>query len=223
MLGETPTARLAGATNPLAIWGQRLLPHAPWAVLVPVLASTAGGLWLTSYILSRVLFAMGREGLLPQMFAKVNRRQVSHVAVLTTLGAALAVVGAQRLFSSLDSFFALLLSGAGFFLTLEFFLDSLTALVFLTRYHRRMAEPALAKHRHRIMVGCSVLSTLLLGAFLAGFFLYGPHAIGGSIDYVLAGALAVGLIVALRSKKTASPFIFDGQDLASQPAPAATP
>jgi amino acid transporter len=216
MLAETPMHSLSGADNPLAVWGQRLLPHASWAILIPVLASTAGGLWLTSYILSRVLFAMGREGLLPKTFARVNHRQVPHVAVLATLGAALAVVAAQTLFTSTASFFALLLSGAGFFLTAEFFLDSTTALVFLTRSHSRMAERALPAHQHRIMVVCSALSTLLFAGFLIGFFVYGPKAIGGPIDYVLAIALVIGGIIALLPKKTTTPFVFQGQDLTEE-------
>jgi len=33
-------------------------------MLIPILLSTAGGLWLTSYILTRALFAMGRERLI---------------------------------------------------------------------------------------------------------------------------------------------------------------
>jgi len=43
MLAETPLGALAGASNPLAVWGDRLVPGAPWIILVPVLASTAGG------------------------------------------------------------------------------------------------------------------------------------------------------------------------------------
>ncbi len=63
MFGETPLNLLSGAANPMSVWAQRLLPQAPSVMLIPVLASTAGGLWLTSFILIRALHAMGREGL----------------------------------------------------------------------------------------------------------------------------------------------------------------
>ncbi len=111
----------------MSVWGNRLVPGAPWLVLIPVLASTAGGLWLTSFILTRALFAMGRERILPPAFGRISRRQVPHIAILVTLGAALAVAGIQTVFSSLNAFFATVLALAGFFLVVEFFLDSTTA------------------------------------------------------------------------------------------------
>ncbi|MHB1929326.1 MAG: APC family permease, partial [Acidimicrobiales bacterium] len=130
MLGETPLRLLANSTNPLAVWSHRLLPGAPWAMLIPVLASTAGGLWLTSFILTRALFAMGREKLIPSGFARLNRHHAPHVAILAALGLAAVVVALQLFVSSLGSFFTLVLSAAGFFLLAEFFLDSVTAAVF---------------------------------------------------------------------------------------------
>ena len=140
MLGETPLRLLANSTDPLSVWSHRLLPGAPWAMLVPVLLSTAGGLWLTSFILTRALYAMGREGLIPNGFAKLNRRDVPHVAILAALGLAAIVVAMQLFVSSLSSFFNLVLSGAGFFLLAEFFLDSVTASVFLITGHRRLPD-----------------------------------------------------------------------------------
>jgi len=69
MLAETPLGALAGASNPLAVWGDRLVPGAPWIILVPVLASTAGGMWLTSFILTRALYAMAAKASCPQRSA----------------------------------------------------------------------------------------------------------------------------------------------------------
>ena len=63
-------------------------------MLIPILLSTAGGLWLTSYILTRALFAMGRERLIPAGFGRLNRHRVPHVAIVVTLASALLVVGA---------------------------------------------------------------------------------------------------------------------------------
>ncbi|MHB1487835.1 MAG: APC family permease, partial [Acidimicrobiales bacterium] len=80
MLGETPLHLLANSTDPLAVWSHRLVPGAPWVMLIPILLSTAGGLWLTSFILTRALYAMGRERLIPSGFARLNRRHVPHVA-----------------------------------------------------------------------------------------------------------------------------------------------
>jgi amino acid transporter len=101
MLGETPLSSLAGSVDPLAVWSHRLVPGAPWLMLIPILLSTAGGLWLTSYILTRALFAMGRERLIPAGFGRLNRHHVPHVAIVVTLdsltGAVFLTVGHRKL------------------------------------------------------------------------------------------------------------------------------
>jgi amino acid transporter len=213
ILGETPLHLLAGAANPMALWGDRLVPTAHWLVLIPVLGSTAGSLWLTSFILTRALFAMGRERLLPTAFGKISRRRVPHVAILVTLGAALLVAGIQTAFSSLNTFFATVLASAGFFLVVEFFLDSTTAMVFLTRGHRAMTQTSQHLGTHWGLRIGSTLCSLMFGGFIVGFFIYGPRAIGGSIDVILGVLLAGGVCFSLASRKSPATFIFEGADL----------
>ena len=213
ILGETPLNLIAGAANPMSVWGDRLIPGAPWVILIPVLASTAGGLWLTSFILTRALFAMGRERLIPGVFGKISRRRVPYVAILVTLGAALIVAAAQTLFSSLSEFFATVLASAGFFLVVEFFLDSTTAMVFLTRQHRASSEHDGADSSHRgLRIGATLCSIMFFG-FIIGFFVYGPRAIGSSIDYILGVLLAGGVVFAFASKTSSETFIFEGHEL----------
>ena len=203
MLGETPLHLLAHATNPMSVWGHRLVPGAPWVILVPVLASTAGGLWLTSFILTRALYAMARDGLLPRQLARLSRRRVPSVAILGALGAALLVTAGETLFPSVASFFSLVLASAGFFLTLEFFLDSLTASVFLTRGHHGDVRERLSAHQHRALQLAAVGSSTLLLAFLAGFLVLGPHVIGGGIDLVIGVLLVCGVAFMVLRRHTA--------------------
>lgn len=210
ILGETPLHLLAGATNPMAVWGQRLAPGSPWIVLVPVLASTAGGLWLTSFILTRALYAMGREGLLPSAFGRLSRRRVPYVAVLVTLGAALAVTGLQGASASLSNFFSLILASAGFFLVIEFFLDSTTAAVFLTRIH--LSTPTVPPHRHLALRIGALFSAVMFGLFIIGFIVYGPRAIGHSIDVVLGVLVLGGVAFTFAKRRTSEPFVFSGRD-----------
>lgn len=212
MFSETPMSKLANATNPLAVWGDRLLPQAPWVILIPVLGSTAGGLWLTSYILTRALYAMGREGLIPKAFGKVSSRRVPHVAILVTMGAAFIVTVMQLLFSSLASFFGLVLSAAGFFLVAEFLLDSITAFVFLTVGHRKLPEVTINPHRHKMLLIGSGLSTAMFGFFAVAFFVVGPSAIGSSIDYVLLALIGLGVVFAYLTRNRKTTFIFHGLD-----------
>ncbi len=216
MLGETPLHQLANATNPLAEWSARLLPQAPWVMLIPILASTAGGLWLTTYILTRALYAMGRERLIPSHFARLSRRQVPHVAILASLGTALAVVAMQVFITSLGAFFNLILSAAGFFLLAEFFLDSVTASVFLTLGHRRVPETKLEPHSHIWLLAGALFSTAVMGSLLVAFFIAGPRAIGNGIDQTIAVLLALGLAFAWWTRgRTSDTVIFHGEDVAA--------
>jgi amino acid transporter len=218
MLGETPLRSLAGSVDPLATWAQRLVPGASWTMLVPILLSTAGGLWLTSFILTRALYAMGRERLIPSAFGRLNRHHVPWVAITASLGAATTVVAVQLLFNSLASFFNLVLSGAGFFLLAEFFLDSLTASVFLATGHRRLPDVALQPHSHRLLLLASVLSSAVMGSLLVAFFVYGPAAIGRGIDVTFAVLLALGLVFAWVTRHRAGPaHRFSGEDRAAPP------
>ena len=200
MLGETPLRLLANSTDPLAVWSNRLIPGAPWAMLVPILLSTAGGLWLTSFILSRALFAMGREKLVPSGFAKLNRHHVPHVAILASLGSAAVVVALQLFVTSLGTFFTLVLSGAGFFLLAEFFLDSLTAVVFLTVGHRQLVDGPRQRHSHPVLLIGALFSSLIMGLLLIAFFVYGPAAIGAGVDQLFAALLALGVVFAWWTK-----------------------
>ncbi len=211
LLGETPLRALAGSVDPLAVWAHRLVPGAPWLMLIPILLSTAGGLWLTSFILTRALYAMGRERLIPSAFGRLNRYRVPHVAIIVTLGSALIVVGVQVFVSSLGAFFSLVLSSAGFFLLAEFFLDSFTAAVFLTVGHRRLPHVHVNPHRHRLLLCGAVFSTLVMGALLVAFFFYGPKAIGDGLDQTLAILLGLGVVFAWATKGRATPaFVFAG-------------
>ena len=218
LLGETPMRVLAGSSDPLAAWAQRLVPGDPWAMLVPVLASTAGGLWLTSFILTRALYAMGRERLVPAGLSRLSRRRVPHVAIVATLGLAGVVCAFELLVSSLGSFFSLVLSAAGFFLLAEFFLDSVTAVVFLTVGHRRLPEVRLRPHGHRALLGGALCSSLVMGALLVAFFVYGPRAIGAGIDEILGALCGLGLAFSWWTRRrTLAPVTFDGKDPSTAP------
>ncbi len=216
MLGETPLRQLAGSPDPLVAWSHRLVPGDPWAILIPILASTAGGLWLTSFILTRALYAMGRERLVPRQFARLNRARVPHVAIVASLGAAGLVCALQLFVASLSSFFSLLLSTAGFFLLAEFFLDSITAVVFLTVGHKRLPDVELQPHGHPGLLLGALFSSAVMGLLLVGFFVFGPRAFGGGIDETLGALLGLGFAFAWWTRRRArGPVTFEGGDVAA--------
>ncbi len=214
MFSETPISKLANSSDPLAVWGMRLFPHSPAVVLIPVIASTAGGLWLTTFILTRVIFAMGRENIVPSVFSRLSTRKVPHVATVTILIATMLVCSIQLFFHSISSFFGLVLSTAGFFLLAEFFLDSVVASIFLISGHKKHPEVSLNSHRHRILTAGSIFSSVTMGSLLITFFIFGPKAIGAGIDQILIVMLIFGFGFAfLVGKKAKNLFIFHGNDV----------
>lgn len=217
MFAETPMKLLAAPndSDPLAIWASRLLPGNHWAILIPILGSTAGGLWLTTYILTRALYAMGRENLIPGGFEKTSRRGVPHVATVSVLLLTLVVVGLQTFVTSLGSFFNLILSAAGFFLLAEFFLDSITAVVFLARGHRRLPDVRIQPHEHRWLLVGALFSSLVMGALLVLFFVYGPKAIGNGIDQTVGVLVVAGVAFSwLTGRRKPRLVTFAGDDVA---------
>ncbi len=213
MFAETPMRLLDNATDPLAIWANRMLPGEHWAMLIPILASTAGGLWLTTYILTRALYAMGRENLIPRAFSRTSRTRAPYVATVIVLGATLLVTAIETLVTSLSTFFDLILSAAGFFLLAEFFLDSITATVFLTVGHRKLPDTGIGPHSHLLLRAGAMLSTVIMGGLLVTFFIYGPKAIGGGIDWTIAVMILLGFLFAWATGKRAYRLIsFRGED-----------
>ncbi|MHB1930850.1 MAG: APC family permease, partial [Acidimicrobiales bacterium] len=143
----------------------------------------------------------------------LNRHHAPHVAILAALGLAAVVVALQLFVSSLGSFFTLVLSAAGFFLLAEFFLDSVTAAVFLTVGHKRLPDVQLQPHPHPFLLVGSLLSSVVMGALLVTFFVYGPKAIGAGVDETLAALLGLGLAFAWWTRRrTVIPVVFAGED-----------
>ncbi len=213
MFAETPMHTLIGSSDPLALWAGRIIPGQSWIILIPILLSTAGGLWLTTYILTRALYAMGRENLIPRAFGKTNRHQVPYAATLIVFGATIAVVTMQLFISSFSSFFKLILSSAGFFLLTEFFLDSLTAVVFLTVGHRRLPDVQIFPHEHRWLLAASIFSSAIMAFLLVAFFFYGPRAIGSQIDTVVLSLIGIGAIFTWwTGRHRHHTYVFHGDD-----------
>ncbi len=213
MFAETPMHTLAGSSDPLALWAARIIPGQSWVILIPILLSTAGGLWLTTYILTRALYAMGRENLIPKTFGRTNSHQVPYAATLIVFAAVVAVVAMQLFISSLSAFFTLVLSSAGFFLLAEFFLDSLTAVVFLTVGHRRLPDVQIFSHQHKWLLVASISSSIIMGFLLVAFFFYAPKAIGSQIDIVVLSLLGIGAVFAwLTGKRRHNTYTFHGND-----------
>lgn len=197
IIGETPMAELTNSPDPLVAWATHLvmIPSIlSKSILIPILASTAGSLWLTGYILIRALFAMGRDLLLPRMFAHLNRHGAPATATILVFAVLWAITMLQLLVTSLDTFFTVLLSTAGFFLTLEFMLDSLTATVFLWKQHQKRHAGTSLSHSHGGMCFGSAATTLYLFSILVAFFILSPRVLSPWSDVAVSVLLLAGIV-----------------------------
>ncbi|MCI0183074.1 APC family permease [Sulfoacidibacillus ferrooxidans] len=205
IIGETPISALANSPDPMVAWINHVGPFLPSmlrkSILIPILASTAGSLWLTAFILIRALYAMGRDRLLPQSFATLNRHGSPATVTLIVFALLFMITILQLFVTSLATFFAIILSAAGFFLTLEFTLDSFTASIFLWRMHRHRHVSDMKWHTHRLMGISSIFTTVYLAAVLVAFLVLSPKIISPWSDYAVLFLLILGIIFMLIPRK----------------------
>jgi hypothetical protein len=84
----------------------------------------------------------------------------------------------------------------------------------LTVGHRHAPEPTAPPHSHRFLLFGAALSSVIMGALLVAFFVYGPTAIGRNVDWVFGTLLALGLVFAIAKRRRAKPSIlFAGRDV----------
>lgn len=212
MLHNVPIRQLAAHPDVLTTWVGVIAPRWTPVALIPILASTAGSLWLTSFILSRALYAMGRDRILPSALSQVNRFHAPVWGVVVPSAVGLIIVSADLVWPSVDGLFNLVLSAAGFFLVMEFLFDSVTAAIFLTRRHNDLPH-GWDRHHHRFLQGLSFITTGLFVGMTAMFVLYGGTILGQSLDVVIGVLLAIGLWFAWAFKKHSAKFhIFRPQE-----------
>lgn len=204
ILSETPLHSLARSADPMTLWAQALgaaMPaqvptyiaaHISTWMLIPVLASTSGSLWLTAYILIRGLYAMGRDRLIPERFGRLNRRGAPAFATWAVFLGCWLILALQLFVRSLNSFFTVALSAAGFFLTLEFMLDNATAMVFVWKgSHRQMVHGG-KPHTHLLLRIGSTFTFAYLLLLLLSFLILSPAAVSPWLDLLIALLLLAG-------------------------------
>ncbi|WOE51598.1 APC family permease [Sulfuracidifex metallicus DSM 6482 = JCM 9184] len=193
MAVETPEAALSSSVDPLATWASFVIPGYVWTIDIAVIASTASSLWLTAYILSRVWFSAGREGLLPHWFSSTRVNGSPWIAILAITALEILVQLIQLSSSSLQSFFGLVLTSAGAFLLLEFGMDSLTVIYMTIK----------GKFSYLIGVVAGATATFMFSAVILGIAEAGTAFNIPPLYYVLAlmFMLSLGGIFILRSRK----------------------
>lgn len=196
LLHQVPLAGLQQSSDSLALWAEDVAPgFLPW-MKVAVVASTAGSLWLTTFILSRSLFAMGRDRMMPVFFASLNRAQAPIVAIVAPIALSMLVLCMRLFFPGTRSFFDLALGAAGFFLVAEFLLDGVNMLYFLTLGHYRILHPHkhLSRHRHLGLLFSAILVVLSLSGVEILFLVFGPGYIAPGIDKTVIVFMGLGLV-----------------------------
>lgn len=196
LLHQVPLAALQHSSDSLGLWTARVAPtFLPW-MQTAVIASTAGSLWLTTFILSRALFAMGRDRIMPNSFSRLNRSRAPGWAIVVPIMLAMLIVSMQVFFPSTRSLFDLVLSAAGFFLVAEFLLDGVNMTYFLSWGHHRVVQHQhgrMTRHRHLGLFLASLFVVLSLASVELLFLLFGPQYIAPGIDKTVLVFLLAGL------------------------------
>ncbi|QIW23928.1 APC family permease [Sulfolobus sp. S-194] len=199
---ETPLNSLSGSVDPLFTWAQNIVPSYAWLINLAVLTSTASSLWLTAFILSRAWYAMARDNLLPSIFGWIHERFRSPWANILIISGLNILINTLMLVSpSVQSFFTIVLGTAGIFLAMEFFLDSISGIVFFWFKHKPMGRESLKEHVHWIYRMISVLSSLGLGTIVILGLYFSPFTIGQEFIYIFVGLLVFSILLVYRSKK----------------------
>jgi len=216
LLHQVPLNSLQQSTDSLTLWSAHVAPNfVPW-MQIAVIASTAGSLWLTTFILSRALFAMGRDRVMPRVFIRLNGAQAPRWAIGVPITLAMSIVSLQLFFPSTRSLFNLVLSAAGFFLVAEFLLDGVNMAYFLSLGRHRW-EPHThthwSPHRHRRLFFASIVVVFSLSAVELLFLYYGPRYIAPGIDSTVLVFLFLGAgyvaYLHWRRQSHQSTFIFE--------------
>ena len=215
LLHQVPLDQLQNTSDTLSLWAATVSPQwLPW-MRIAIIASTAGSLWLTTFILSRALFAMSRDGVMPEWLGRLNRGHVPYWSVVLPILLAMAVVLMQFFFPGMRDLFNLVLSAAGFFLVAEFLLDGINMMGFLLRQHRSVRHHFRAHHHAGLLLG-SLIVIISLSAVEVLFFIYGPEYIAVGIDQTVGVFLVLGVfyMLWLRWRKTAQrTYVFDELEL----------
>jgi len=148
------------------------------AITLTVLISLAASLQTTLIYLTRSFFAMGRDGVLPSAFGRLDRRRqpAFAIVVMTIVGA--ASVLASGLSPTLQAAFTFILSGASIFLGILFLMSAAAAVrLFAADRSIRLTGvvlPALAVVALAIVLGVSVVQSdpatrlFMLGGVVCG-------------------------------------------------------
>ena len=100
-------------------------------VVVTVLVSTAATLWTTQLYLSRSVYAMGRDGVLPAFAGTLDKRALPTNSLIVVLVGVVAVTLATGLWPSAASVLNLVLNGTSVFLGALFCMSAIAAMKLL--------------------------------------------------------------------------------------------
>ncbi|MFI9105437.1 APC family permease [Streptomyces fildesensis] len=171
-------------------WGGRLL-------VLAALLSTVAALETTFIQSSRTLFAMGRDRTVPAAFSRIHpRRQTPWVATVAVAGMALLLVAVSSSLGSGRKFVADAVNGMGLQVALYFALVGVSCVVV---HRRRLFDSPAALLLMGVLPLCGAL-------FMTWVVAVSVPAVGSGSLLIGLGALALGLIPMIVSKRRGSPY-----------------
>jgi amino acid transporter len=179
----TPAGFAAHQSDALAYVGGLLGGAWPLVLSVTVLVSLAASLQTTLVYLTRSIYGMGRDGLLPRSLGRLDRRAEPAAAIALITGLSLAFTLAAGISPSANAAFTFALAGTSWFLGVLFVMTAAAAV-------RVFVPERTARWSGAVLPGAAAVA---LGAvLLAAFF----RADGLTRGFIAASAI-IGLPLAL--------------------------
>jgi amino acid transporter len=141
-------------------------------VIATVLISLAAALQATLVYLTRSFFAMGRDGVLPAAFGRLDRRDQPAIGIAVLTGLGIVSTLASGFSPSVQAVFATILSGTSFFLGVLFLMSAAAAVrMFAGEGARRLSGVALPAIGTVALVGVLAVSLVQADASTRRFII----------------------------------------------------
>ncbi len=193
----------------LSVLGSRVWPGIGGKLLIiAVMLSTIATLETTLIQVTRSLFAMSRERTLPAIFGAVHPTwQTPWISTLVVAAISLALFVVSNLVGSVSTVLSDAISAIGLQIAIYYALAALAAVVAFRRH-------VLASVSNFVLMGA--LPTLG-AAFMAWIFVESIPTLGGVVDVIGLGAMALGLIPLVYYFAKRSPYYLQRPTLGREP------
>jgi amino acid transporter len=185
----TPAGFAEHQSDALAYVGGLLGGGWPLVLSITVLVSLTAALQTTLVYLTRSIYGMGRDGLLPHALGSLDRRAEPAAAIVLIAGLSLAFTLAAGLSPTANAAFAFVLQGTSWFLGVLFVMTAAAAVRVFRRERTARLSGVLLPGVAAVMLGAILLAALVRADSLTRGFIAASAIIGLPLALWRGGAV----------------------------------